>query len=314
MINIVYMLMTIYNPCLFVVQPPDAEVQVAHVRSLAINKNSSIAMCMQNDNIVYIYDKSDLTKPIKTCKHENEVYQVIYSPDGKILAVAETKRGVHLWDNGKGQSIGLLEEKGGVEVIAISPDGKLLASASIVRGNVNIWNLANMKNIASLDSHGKGVWSLAFSSDSGHLSVGCEDGKIIVWDTKTSQQLELLESHSKPVLALIYNTERKCMLSMANDYMITVWSNEYDKTEVNRIDSSNRFHDANFSISGTYLITVDDKQVVKVWQANTGKKKCEFTDSTFGCISALAIDNSEKWIVYGGKDKKLVIVEINCGK
>src|SRR5262245_33255507 len=67
-----------------------------------------------------------------TLRHNNAVFSVVYSPDGKRLATGSEDHTVKLWDAATGQE--LLTLKGhsdGVVSVAFSPDGKRLATGSV---------------------------------------------------------------------------------------------------------------------------------------------------------------------------------------
>ena len=94
---------------------------------------------------------------------------IAFSPDGEHLAVA-TAVGVWLHDVKTTHELALFP--GGRSpwegAVAFSPDGTLLAAGD--GGHIKLWEIATRRNIATLDGHMSGVWSVAFSPDGTKLA------------------------------------------------------------------------------------------------------------------------------------------------
>ena len=76
---------------------------------------------------------------------------VAFSPDGTLLATADTAGYVRLWNPATGQAVGapfLAVTNGGVVAVAFSPDGKLLATAD-GDGTARLWNPATRQAVGA---------------------------------------------------------------------------------------------------------------------------------------------------------------------
>ena len=125
----------------------------------------------------------------------NRLFEVAFSPDGKILAgtgistIERTRSGViKLYDVETGQLINTLvatqrtklsESTKRISSIAFSPDGQLLASGSANGGTIKLWDVETGRNTATFTERpepGSSMLCVVFSPDSTKLAVGSVEG------------------------------------------------------------------------------------------------------------------------------------------
>lgn len=165
----------------------------------------------------------DSISPAMGDSRKGPVEEVVFSPDGKILA-AGSREIVNLWDTeswgrrrnlwlGGARAIksliffptgtllatnGLWDVTTGERVLdmdkylgspaALSPDGKLLAAVPSGYGSVSIWNTNNWERLFSLrTSVSSVVFSLAFSPDGRILAGGDGQNNLALWLTPDQQ-------------------------------------------------------------------------------------------------------------------------------
>jgi YD repeat-containing protein len=96
-----------------------------------------------------------------------------YSPDGRLIAVADLDGDVELWDSFSGRRVA--ELKGhvmGVLCASFFPDGKTLATGGM-DGRVKLWNLGTFQEIVNLSVPlGTALRSLCIAPDGCTLAIG----------------------------------------------------------------------------------------------------------------------------------------------
>lgn len=127
---------------------------------------------------------------------ESGFYNLLFSPDGKLLIGAGQERTIVAWDVAAKREVRRLlhEETEGVHSVAVSPDSKLLAvslggsgNANKLPGTIAVWNLQDGKRLATLHGHHGAVWSVHFLADRRLISNGFNE-KLRFWNLERLDQ------------------------------------------------------------------------------------------------------------------------------
>jgi WD40 repeat protein len=112
---------------------------------------------------------------------------IVFSPDGKTIAVGGLHNKVKLWETATGKLRARMKAPNQysneyTNALAFSPDGSQLATAGDV-GGVRLWDMATLKEIAALrGENGLSAKSVAWSPDGKTLAVGYENGVAALWN------------------------------------------------------------------------------------------------------------------------------------
>ncbi len=103
---------------------------------------------------------------------EDQILDLDFSPDGKLLACGDRLRVTRLWDVATRRQVASLDAPDRSRAIAFSPDGRILASTGN-GGNGTLWDVASRAEIGTIEGRDLGFpGALGFSPDGTLLATG----------------------------------------------------------------------------------------------------------------------------------------------
>ncbi|MDE0016335.1 MAG: hypothetical protein OXU51_09125, partial [Candidatus Poribacteria bacterium] len=131
---------------------------------------------------------------------KGSIEDIVYSPDGALLAVASSI-GVWFYDTNTYQEIELLTgDTSWVWRVAFSPDGNTIASAGW--GDTILWDVPTGTLKSTLTGHTDRVYSVAFSPDGNTIASGSADNTVRLWDVDTGTLKSTLTGHTDRVYSV----------------------------------------------------------------------------------------------------------------
>src|SRR5262249_22601604 len=156
---------------------------------------------------------------------ENEIGDILFSPDGKFLAsVGLRAKKVQLRDVATGevlQRFGVKE----ADCLTFSPDGKFLASVyeSNKPGTISLWNVATGKELISFKSDQKEIDSIEFSPDGRTLASAAGDQTVKIWDVATGKENQRLKGYRGGDHCMAFAPDGKTLATGGDDWKIRLW-------------------------------------------------------------------------------------------
>jgi WD40 repeat protein len=118
----------------------------------------------------------------------DEIYDVVFSPSGDLVATGTAGFYLALWDTATWQVRRIINLNGdSVCAMAFSPDGRTLAVATAYASEFELRDVATGARVGLLEAHTDNARAVAFSPDGKTVITGAADGTLRLWDPRNSR-------------------------------------------------------------------------------------------------------------------------------
>ena len=148
------------------------------------------------------------------------ISSVVYSPDGKYLAIAGYHEILLHKADGSGLEARLVGQSERISSLAFSPDGKYLAATGGSPGRfgeVQIWDVRGKRLRTSKSTTFDTVYGASWDKDSSIVAYGCSDNSVRAIDAKTGEQVFHNGGHNDWVLDTIFSKDSSHLISVSRD-------------------------------------------------------------------------------------------------
>ncbi|MEH2324257.1 MAG: AAA-like domain-containing protein [Nostoc sp.] len=229
---------------------------------------------------------------------------LIFSPDGKIIASGSDDGTVKLWHQNGTAIATLIGHKNKLRSISFSQDSKIIASAS-QDGTIKLWQ-RNGTLIKTLSGHHSWVISATFSADNTIASVS-KDGTIKLWQLDDTLIKTIPLKSSAVTSATISNNGQ--IIAVGNEEgNIELWKS--DGTFITTLLGHKGWVTSiNFSQDGENIVSGSDDKTIKLWKAN-GTLIRTFEGHT-ARINSVSFSRDGKTIASGSSDQTVKIWQLH---
>jgi WD40 repeat protein len=212
--------------------------------------------------------------PGRTGPHDDEVWTVAFSPDGRILLTASRDGTAKLWDTATGTPRHTLPHRYPVRSAAISPDGRLILTGggdmATAKGEARLWEAETGAPLGpSLEQ--EVVWQVAFSPTYRNTcAVASGRNSVRLWDLAARRSRELTPGHRARVVALAFSPDGRKLLTGSADRTAQLWDIETGTPLGNPLAHRGAVWTVGFSPDGATLVTAGQEGKVRLWDVETG--------------------------------------------
>lgn len=203
--------------------------------------------------------------------HNNIVYELAWSPNGRILASVSADRTVRLWNVQHGRlDIEPIGHRDYVFCTAWSPDSRYLATGSNDE-TIRIIDADLGKPIHELTGHQGPIYCLAWSPDGRYLASGSFDQTICIWDSLDNWNKRIMRGHSDWVMCLDWSPDGRTIASGARDENIMFWDVRSATSFRKLTGHDDIVNTVSWSPNGEYLVSASDDQTIRLWGSDSGR-------------------------------------------
>jgi WD40 repeat protein len=170
-----------------------------------------------------------------------QLYSVLWSPDGRMMAACPTDHTCRVWDVATGALVLALQHKGVCpDAIAWSPDSRMLATGSY-DDTARIYDVATGAIMHELKAHERTVGCGQWSPDGSMLATGSWDNSAALWDSNTGELMHRLrqipgeifssagpmlpqqKGHSAAVKCMAWSPHGCMLATGSDDHTAIIW-------------------------------------------------------------------------------------------
>lgn len=280
---------------------------VGLVRGVAVHPDGhQIAACTRDGSIL-LWQMPEQTVSTISGSLQNQCNEVVFSPDGSLLAFASVDCFVRVWDLQAHQLCGEIA-KGRGGVFAFSPDGKVIAGCEA--DEVWLWDVATRALLPPLPDQGAALVALAFSPDGETLISADISGSVNVWEWRQARLVQTWRGAQTEIVRLCVHPDGQRIAAIINDGVI-VW-NMQGQPLFPLLTGESHFLQIAFSPTGEWLAGSGYNGNVYLWQTQTGhclRLLRGHTQATGG----LAFFPHGQWLATGSADQSVRIWDVESG-
>jgi len=243
-----------------------ASAPTMQLHSFAVNGQGLAALGTSSGAVVLADGASGKTVGLLAGFGAGPVKGAAFSGDGALLATAEWRHDVRLWNVATGKVLRVL--RGHTEpVVAVALDaaGTLVASGSHDQA-VKLWDARTGQELRTLHGHASQLTAVALTPDGQTLASAANDGIVKLWDAGTGKERHAIREHTGAVGGLAFSPEGSQLASASDDWTLKLWDASTGKLLRTYRGHTGAVRSVAFDLTTHSLLSGGQDGTVRRWQ------------------------------------------------
>ena len=238
------------------------------------------------------------------------IYNVDYSPDGRLVAAARSDRTLLLLDSKSAATRRVIRGfPAGLHAVAFSPDGRYLATGC-TNGEVRLWDARTGKPLHVMSGLSTHVWTIRFSPDGRYLSAGSYEPYVHLWEVSSGRSVRVIRGHSNMVVGLAFSSCGRYLATGSGDNTVRLWEVATGRQVRVYSGHSDLVSVLAFSPDGRLLASGSIDRSVRLWDVASARQVRSYTGHT-AKVFALDFSPDGKLLASGSSDRSVRLWDVS---
>jgi WD40 repeat protein len=243
--------------------------------------------------------------------HDNSVYRVRFSPDGKRFVTSSYDFQARIWDAASGALVATLPHEGPVRIGEYDAAGRLIVTSS-QDGTARLWDAADGRALHVFSGH-LGRVRAAISPDGTRVvTMATDDETVRIWEAATGKPLQAIRVPGAGQNACAFSADGTLIAAGETTGPIHVWDAATGRSVATLRGHQGGVLTIAFSPDGRRLLSASDDGTAAVWEVRSGRRSLTLTHRDV--VNSAVFNHDGSRIATASNDRTAIVWDAAMGR